>query len=565
MLHDSQFAMALNLEMPLQPPTDHGETTQLKKLWLEGRDGKRQRQTVKSTTVKEPLDLTKNLVTRRWDRIEDELQPLSNQNCVTVSHEVYNLAKVTVFSHSGRTFINEAEITGLLRTELLPYVLHVLGRSDWDLLDGYGAKFRTDIVFHDDQGELKFILEVKPMWYINYKTEYNFPDRQALDPSYQQSSLFFEARPSGQPALPPIDECRFNWWKSIAQLYSEMNQIKAKYAILSTYNCWWFLCRSSNEGELKISKAYGCSTTHSPHDATVMQIIGRLCKTTSIPGGKDALMEPDTNWIAARNDRNKRQVAKPSTSEEPSRKKAKSSEISSSTLMDAVHQVIRSPNREIIDVCSYRASLVERIRAEREDQADQIIKTVAFDRCIDDDEILPELRFEASVYRRLSSLQGECVSVCLGNQVFTVDDIKAVLILSYEGPALHTMSTTSSLVDTIPSAAKEQALQDLSRIHSLGVVHGDLKLPNLVWNSAKQRIVFIDFGCSYVFTEDNDADTWAKYTAVESECLKRLLFTNNEDVIPKDTDMNGADVIVNNKVIASGTVGMNGVCFTNGN
>ncbi|CAK4488895.1 unnamed protein product [Aphanomyces euteiches] len=50
-------------------------------------------------------------------------------------------------------------------------------------------------------------------------------------------------------------------------------------------------------------------------------------------------------------------------------------------------------------------------------------------------------------------------------------------------------------IATIPLECRQQAVQDLRKIHSLGVLHGDMAERNLIWcEDDRPRIVFVDFG-----------------------------------------------------------------------
>ncbi|KAJ6128066.1 hypothetical protein N7471_009283 [Penicillium samsonianum] len=44
-----------------------------------------------------------------------------------------------------------------------------------------------------------------------------------------------------------------------------------------------------------------------------------------------------------------------------------------------------------------------------------------------------------------------------------------------------------------PPDLQRQIRRSGKEIHSLGVVHNDIRLPNLLWNVELQRVLFIDF------------------------------------------------------------------------
>ena len=51
----------------------------------------------------------------------------------------------------------------------------------------------------------------------------------------------------------------------------------------------------------------------------------------------------------------------------------------------------------------------------------------------------------------------------------------------------------------------------LDLMHSLGIIHGDIKLDNIMWSNYFHKWVFIDFGFSQVLSEKPGESTFTKY------------------------------------------------------
>ena len=105
---------------------------------------------------------------------------------------------------------------------------------------------------------------------------------------------------------------------------------------------------------------------------------------------------------------------------------------------------------------------------------------------------IKDLRHEAEVYRRLVTLQGTHIPICLGSidldEPFYYDTgvrIMHFILLSWAGKSLDDgidrQTWTSDLVRAI------------NAIHGAGVLHQDVRMPNLLWNDETKRVMVIDF------------------------------------------------------------------------
>ncbi|KAE8152103.1 hypothetical protein BDV25DRAFT_170867 [Aspergillus avenaceus] len=107
-----------------------------------------------------------------------------------------------------------------------------------------------------------------------------------------------------------------------------------------------------------------------------------------------------------------------------------------------------------------------------------------------------EVLREADIYRILSRVQGSVVPVFLG-----AVDLAKIYFLHGAGEIRHMLLMAWA---GKPISKAEAASPDISRsisksirkIRSLGVLHQDLRLDNLLWNDELRRVMIIDFHCS---------------------------------------------------------------------
>ena len=108
--------------------------------------------------------------------------------------------------------------------------------------------------------------------------------------------------------------------------------------------------------------------------------------------------------------------------------------------------------------------------------------------------LIPYLRHEATVYKRLRSLQGVCIPVCLG----TIDLVRPyynngsrivhMLFLSWGGTRIDRHIDRNNEGDMLA-----QATNSLQAIHRLGVLHHDAMPRNMLWNTEGGSVMFVDF------------------------------------------------------------------------
>ncbi|KAI9795999.1 MAG: hypothetical protein M1825_001057 [Sarcosagium campestre] len=108
------------------------------------------------------------------------------------------------------------------------------------------------------------------------------------------------------------------------------------------------------------------------------------------------------------------------------------------------------------------------------------------------------LRHEGVVYEHLNELQGVCIPAYLGNFDLEIPyfhkfgyEIVHMMLLTWAGDALDYAD---------PSIGPSKVLSPLQRVHKAGVLHGDVRRPNVRWIRGK-GVMLIDFERS-IITED---------------------------------------------------------------
>ena len=107
-------------------------------------------------------------------------------------------------------------------------------------------------------------------------------------------------------------------------------------------------------------------------------------------------------------------------------------------------------------------------------------------------ELWNEVSREAQVYRVLRKAQGSAVPVFLGTidlaKIFFLHgagEIRHLLIMGWGGESTATMELTQQLRREIHKSNKE--------VRALGIIHGDLRLDNVLWSEELGRALIIDF------------------------------------------------------------------------
>ena len=107
------------------------------------------------------------------------------------------------------------------------------------------------------------------------------------------------------------------------------------------------------------------------------------------------------------------------------------------------------------------------------------------------------LRHEAEVYRHLVALQAVHIPVCLGSidldsPIYYATGVRIMhlMLMSWAGKCLDDSKTA-------PGIDRQTWTTDLVRavnaIHAAGVLHRDVRMPNVLWNEETKRVMVIDF------------------------------------------------------------------------
>ncbi|ROT38428.1 hypothetical protein SODALDRAFT_333001 [Sodiomyces alkalinus F11] len=139
---------------------------------------------------------------------------------------------------------------------------------------------------------------------------------------------------------------------------------------------------------------------------------------------------------------------------------------------------------------------------------------------------VPDLQKEETVYRKLQPLQGRYIPVCLGSvnlrllqqTLFYDIDVRLIyfLLLSYGGAKLakpvDDPKAQARIVNTVTAAVRE--------MHSLGVAHGDIRLPNVLQGPGEQ-VTIVDFDQALLFPTGRGA-----MSAISHNKRRRLMETD---------------------------------------
>ncbi|KAG8422115.1 hypothetical protein J3459_010700 [Metarhizium acridum] len=113
--------------------------------------------------------------------------------------------------------------------------------------------------------------------------------------------------------------------------------------------------------------------------------------------------------------------------------------------------------------------------------------------------LIKRLENEAGIYKRLKHMQGTSIPVFLGavdlrpmNKIYYYDHrvyIVHVTFFSWGGRTLSSLELPSGLSKRLTDGA----CQSIRAMHSKGVVHNDIRQPNMLYNPDTKRIMIIDF------------------------------------------------------------------------
>lgn len=152
---------------------------------------------------------------------------------------------------------------------------------------------------------------------------------------------------------------------------------------------------------------------------------------------------------------------------------------------------------------------------------DCICKCLFIDEEVDEYEESPslikdELDREVDVYEQLKELQGNIIPELLAYEVLMYGTIY-MIVTEYAGEIIH---------EEIGLNKKqiESARKGLNELHNRGILHGDIRLCNMVINkNNNNEVMFIDFGFAKFKQEFNNENDWNEAVEKERNKLEREL------------------------------------------
>ena len=147
---------------------------------------------------------------------------------------------------------------------------------------------------------------------------------------------------------------------------------------------------------------------------------------------------------------------------------------------------------------------------------------------------IKKLRHEAEIYRRLVTLQAIHIPIYLGSidldkpiYYDTGVRIMHLMLLSWAGkcledgktaPGIDRQTWTSDLVSAI------------NAVHAAGVLHGDIRMPNVLWNEETKRVMVIDFEEAEIVKEAGIVNTLRQALSPISPNRKRKRALGTKEV-----------------------------------
>ncbi|QSZ32117.1 hypothetical protein DSL72_001686 [Monilinia vaccinii-corymbosi] len=113
-----------------------------------------------------------------------------------------------------------------------------------------------------------------------------------------------------------------------------------------------------------------------------------------------------------------------------------------------------------------------------------------------------DLQHECEIYERLKKIQGVYIPICFGRldlvHPYYYDigvQIVHMMILSWAGARLDKDSVA---IEVGQKRVESMLTQAIKQIHHAGILHRDLRGPNILWNAEMKRVMVIDFERSEV-------------------------------------------------------------------
>ncbi|TGO45984.1 hypothetical protein BCON_0352g00100 [Botryotinia convoluta] len=116
-----------------------------------------------------------------------------------------------------------------------------------------------------------------------------------------------------------------------------------------------------------------------------------------------------------------------------------------------------------------------------------------------------DLQHECEIYERLKKIQGVCIPICFGSidlvHPYYYDigvQIVHMMILSWAGERLDKCKVVKEMGQ---ESVGTMVMRSIKQIHHTGILHRDLRIPNIFWNAEMKRVMLIDFERSEVILD----------------------------------------------------------------
>ena len=147
---------------------------------------------------------------------------------------------------------------------------------------------------------------------------------------------------------------------------------------------------------------------------------------------------------------------------------------------------------------------------------------------------------EVGAYNQLQSLQGICIPKFFGTVTFdpqslsrmppgVLTEVHGILLQFIDGKRLDEIDNESTLVRKHKHIG-HAAVICFERIHSLGVLHGDVRLGNLMVRNSDGRVFLMDFALATLRQKDEDDQEWAERIRRENEVFAMKEFLQRKEL-----------------------------------
>lgn len=304
----------------------------------------------------------------------------------------------------------------------------------------------------------------------------------------------------------------------IRQVYGQMATSERRFGVIHIYEKWWFCCRTE-EGELKVSPEVLRTQT----ETSVLQCIFALSTSTRFVL-KESALHP---LSPTRGDREQEEEGKEEEDSKPQALKRPTTQSSRGNAKSAAHGSASGSG------CAAHASLASTLSAEdcellySTDRAKLAVHRkhpfVLIKIARGKQNVIEELDHEISVYEELMKLPlaSKAITTYYGGSKHLGSPL---LCLGHEGPTLDEIG-----VDNASKALRLSALNAVESLSSVGLIHGDLELRNIVQSSTDPtRALIIDFGRAFFTQDQRELDQ-------QIEAAKHLLLLENVTSPPRSS------------------------------